>query len=380
MTGHRLPRRLVALALLALAALGLVASACTNIASPEGWASPTLSDGLLLAAHRDQLLALEPDTLKALWAFPSDGNDDDLDLVALYGTPAVMDDTVFVPAHDGTLYALDAASAALRWAPFETDGPLIGGVTVSQDTVYFGSSDGNIYALDAASGEPRWMPFETGEAVWSTPTVAGDTLYVTSLDGRLYALDAATGAERWSFRTGAGIASPPVVDEEAGLVYVGGFDSRLRAIDLETHEERWSLQADNWFWTRPLVADGAVYAGSLDSRVYAVDALTGDSRWSEPFSTEAPIRAAPVIAGDVLIIIDRDGNVYGINRDDGSLAVAMPLALESGVLADPLLMISVDSEGNAGGKEVLVVTTEGELVRIDASTLRVLDRMKLTGD
>jgi hypothetical protein len=58
----------------------------------------------------------------------------------------------------------------------------------------------------------------------------------------------------------------------------------------------------------------------------------------------------------------------------------MPLALESGVLADPLLMISVDSEGNAGGKEVLVVTTEGELVRIDATTLRVLERKRLTGD
>lgn len=362
MTDYSLPRRLTVLALLIFA---LGASACATIASPEGWSSPVLSDQLLLVAHEDELLALDAESLDPRWLFPSDGNDD-VDPVALYGTPQVADGTVFVPAYDGKLYALDAASGEERWQPFETEGPLIGGVAVSQDTVYFGSSDGKVYAVDVETGEQRWS-FKTAAEVWSTPTLVGDTLYVTSLDRRLYALDA-DGNERWSFKTAAGVASPAVVYEEAGLVYVGGFDSRLRAIDLETQEERWSVNADNWFWTRPLVVKGVVYAGSLDGKVYAVDAETGERRWSRPFETKAPVRAGPVMAGGALVVVDRDGNVYKLDLERGTGAGG-PLDLGADVLADPLLL---------PGGELAVVTTDGELALVDPDGLDVVERKRLT--
>lgn len=363
------PPRLALLMLLALTVISLGAAGCGRIASPRGWASPVLADGLLLVAHRDRLFALDPESLDARWAFPP--GDDDVDPIALYGTPGMSDGTVLIPTYEGTLYGVAADSGEAAWTPFETDGPLVGGVTVAQDTAYFGSSDGRVYALDVKTGQPRWRPFKTGDAVWSAPALVGDTLYVTSLDGRLYTLDAATGAERWSFKTDAGIASPPVVNEEAGLVYVAGFDSRLRAIDLNTRQERWSLKAGNWFWTRPLLAGGALYAGSLDGEVYAVDARTGARLWVEPFSTGVPVHAAPLLVDGVLIIVDRDGNVYGIDRVNGSAAVAAPLALEADVLADPLLL--------PNGR-VAVVTTEGELVQVDATALQVVERRKLTGD
>ena len=360
-----LPRRSTQLALLVLVALGVAATACTGVASPEGWASPVASDDLIFAAHEDDLFALESGSLAEQWAFPSDEIDVDVD--ALYGTPAMLGDTLFVPTYEGTLYAIDASSfGQLLWR-FETDGPLIGGVVVAEGAIYFGSDDGNVYALDPETGRSIWRaPFETGDGVWSTPALEGDVVYVTSLDGDLYALDAATGVELWSFGTGAGIASPPVVNTEAGLVYVGGFDGRLRAIDTETHEERWSLKADNWFWTRPLLADDVLFAGNLDGNVYAVDALTGDLVWPR-FPTEGPVRAAPVIAGGTLVVVDRDGNVYGIDPSDGIARVAFPLALESDVLADPLVLALADV--NEGDEVVVLVTTDGDVVQIDAATL-----------
>ncbi len=370
-TAPRASGRLASLALLVLAGSAILVTACTSVASPKGWASPVQSDDLLLISHRDDLFALDPETLILRWAFPTE-RDDDIDPEALYGTPAVMGDTVFVPTYEGSLYALDIENGQLLpgW-PFETDGPLIGGVAVASDTVYFGSDDGNVYALDATTGFERWaQPFQTGEAVWSTPAIAGDTLYVTSLDGKLYAINAATGIERWSFPTDAGIASPPVVNEGAGLVYIGGLDSKLRAIDLETHEERWSLEAENWFWTEPLLARGAIFAGSLDGNVYAIDAVSGEARWARPFSTGEPVRAAPIVVGDMLIVIDREGNMHGIDMQDGSRTLG-PTALESDVLSDPLL------RRFAGSDEIVVVTTDGELISIDPATLRVLDSRKL---
>ena len=374
-----------------LLTLALLASACTGLASPRGWASPVLvvsddpeQEDLLLVPHRDELFALGTAELSPLWAFPQANVDDGVDVDALYGTPAVMGETVFVPGYDGLLYAVGIAGderGTVRpgW-PFETDGHLVGGVTLSEDTVYFGSSDGNVYALDAETGLERWpLPFETGEAVWSTPTLSGDTLYVTSLDGHLYALDAKTGIERWSFPTGAGIASSPVVDEDAGRVYIAGFDSQLRAIDLDSHEQIWSLKADNWFWTRPLLADGVIYAGSLGSKVYAADTATGDLVWPQPFETESQIRSTPVIAGGQLIIIDQDGNVHGIDLENGTASATTPPIIDSDVVVDPVVLVSDDTADGEPVEEVLFTTTGGELIRMNATTLQVVDRRRLAG-
>lgn len=372
--------RLPGLAILAAFALVLLALAgigCRKVAQPQGWAAPSEADGLLVVAHKDKLYALDAQTLTPRWAFPTEAEQGGSTIkpVALYGTPAVAGGTVFVPTYAGSLYALDVSTGKLRWqTPFDTKGPLVGGVAVSQDTVYFGSSDGQVYAVDVQSGKERWS-HKTGRSIWSTPVLVGSTLYVTSLDGKLYALDTAQGAEQWSFTTDAGIAAAPLVDQAGGLVYVAGFDSQLRAIDLKTHEQRWSLKAGNWFWSEPALSGGVIYAASLDSQVYAVDAATGAERWAKPFSTDAPVRAALSVVGQNLLVIDGNGGVYALDPATGTPRAGTPLAIGGDVPADPLVVV-----GAAGASDVmLLVTTGGELVRVDPAQLRVIDRKPLSG-
>jgi outer membrane protein assembly factor BamB len=195
---------------------------------------------------------------------------------------------------------------------------------------------------------------------------------VTSLDKRLYALDL-NGNELWSFETGAGIAASPVVDEEAGLVYVGGFDAKLRAIDLETHEEQWSVKAGNWFWAEPNVSDGVVFAGSLDKKVYAVDVASGEAAWADKFAADSPVRSAAVMVNEDLLVVDRDGRMYRLDPATGQPRAAAPLELGGDVLSDPLVVAGED----AGELHVLVVTTDGDLVRVDPEALTVVSRQKL---
>ena len=74
--------RLASLALLVLAGSAILVTACTSVASPKGWASPVQSDDLLFISHRDDLFALNPETLIPRWAFPMENND--IDPEALY--------------------------------------------------------------------------------------------------------------------------------------------------------------------------------------------------------------------------------------------------------------------------------------------------------
>ncbi len=68
---------------------------------------------------------------------------------------------------------------------------------VAGDTVFFGSSaDDKVYALDAASGAIRWT-FITGGPVRLAPTVADGKLYVGSDDGYVYCLSVDDGKLLW---------------------------------------------------------------------------------------------------------------------------------------------------------------------------------------
>ncbi len=138
---------------------------------------------------------------------------------------------------------------------------------------------------------------------------------------------------------------------------------------------RWVIEADNWFWTSPLLADGVLYAGALDNKLYAVDAATGDAIWPEPFETDGPIRAAPLIAAGVLIVANRGGNVYGIDPETGRDAFNGPLILSDDVYADPLVRVT-DDNGEVR-ETALIMTTGGDLIEVDPETLRITDTISI---
>jgi len=376
------PRRnLLALALFAPVAFAAIG--CGGIATPQGWASPTFDAeaGLLLASHRDDLFAFDPETFRPKWAFPPQEPKIDK-VVALYGTPAIVGTSAFIPTYDGHVYAVSTESGDLLWSqPFDAGDAIIGGIAADAVTgavasddaaIYFGTDGGDVYAVSQETGEALWQrPFKADEKIWSRPAVAGDALYVTSLDSKLYVLDRAAGTERDSFKTDAGIAADPVVDEENGLVYIGGFDGQLRAIDIDTFEELWSIKTDNWFWATPLLADGVVYAAGLDKSVYALDAKTGDLKWQQPFEAKGPVRAAPVLVRGMLIVADKDARVYALDPATGAPSPASPLDLGGDALADPLAL------GAAPEENVVIVTTNKQLTVFDPETLRIVREIRL---
>lgn len=356
----RVPRpRPWALALALLAGSALLLAGCARISHPRGWASPVVGEKVIIVSTgAGELSAISRDDFARRWRFPGP-DDDNIKPLGIYGTPLVTEDAVYFGGYDGSIYALDAKHGRPLWEPFETAGPVIGGVVLDEaiDTLFAVSDDGEVYGLDPAKGRLKsgW-PFKTGDSIWATPLLAGGTLYVSSLDGKLYALDPASGEEQWRFSAGAGLISSPLLED--GTIVVSGIDRRLYAVDAATGDERWHFKADNWFLAQPLVSGGVVYAPSLDGSVYALELGSGEPAWPQPYQAENPIRARPVLApgSEVLVVVDKDGLVYGLDPASGSLKWPVPLRLEKAVLSDPVV-----SEG-----KVLVSAQGGHLFQIDA--------------
>ncbi len=409
----------------------LIAAACIGFNNPEGWAGPTVpADNLLVVStDKGELSALDlapelgtecdnstdddedgwvnegcpragskaergrdcanstsddaeddiPDDDKIndgcpaavpLWTFPTGQEDPEIDLEAIYTTPQVVADTVYFGGYSGDVYALNLEDGSVLWS-FETDGPIIAGLAAGETAVYVATDNGTLYSLDPQTGQSLVTPFDAGGGIWGTPLLTEDGLYVyvASVNGQLFKLDTETLEEVWDapFEAERGLISDPVLAD--GAILIGGFDRTLIAVDAATGDERWSFKADNWFWARPLVLDGAVYAPNLDGNLYALSLTDGAPLWDTPFEALEPLRSAPLLAGDALVIVDRKGNVYGLDPETANSIWSKTEedGIEKTILSDPLLLTETDDDGQ-DVENVMISAQGGDLFRIDPET------------
>jgi len=297
--------------------------------------SPVIATNTVYFGSNDHHLhALDLATGTEKWKFKTGGR--------IPSTPAVANGVVFFLSYDSNFYAVHAATGALKWKfatggerrfaakhlhgsepatemmpdPFDF---FLSSPVVSDGVVYFGSSDTNVYALDAATGAVKWK-FKTAEVVHSSPALANGTLFVGSWDTYLYALDAASGKEKWRFKTGedhetynqVGIQGSPAIAN--GMVYFGCRDSTFYALDVNTGKQIWSFNnKGSWVINSPAVRDGKVYFATSDTGlVHALDAKTGAAAFNLDFN-HWPMFSSPAIAGHMLYLGSHRGRLIAID-------------------------------------------------------------------
>jgi PQQ-dependent dehydrogenase (methanol/ethanol family) len=142
-------------------------------------------------------------------------------LRGLEATPLIEGGVLYATGSWSVVYALDAATGALRW----TYDPAVPrakgrdaccdvvnrGVALWKGRVYLGALDGRLIALDAASGEPVWQVQTTDPdrpyTITGAPRVLKDLVVIGNggaefgVRGYVSAYDAASGALRWRFFT-----------------------------------------------------------------------------------------------------------------------------------------------------------------------------------
>jgi outer membrane protein assembly factor BamB len=262
---------------------------------------------------------------------------------------AVSGGIVYFTAYDGNLYAVDSDSGQLKWKFHTEGERrfaakhLHGGQPVAEvmsdpwdcylsspviwnGGVYFGSGDGNVYALNAATGALKWK-FKTGDVVHASPAIADGVLFIGSWDSYFYALDAATGKEKWRFKTGddpdihnqVGIQSSAAVAD--GMVYFGCRDSNLYALDAATGTKKWAFPTKgSWVIASPAVKDGKVYFATSDSGLfYDLNAKSGSVNFQLKFQGW-PTFSSPAIAGTMLYVGSTSGKLIAVDLAKQSIA------------------------------------------------------------
>jgi outer membrane protein assembly factor BamB len=220
---------------------------------------------------------------------------------------------LYVGSNSGFVYALNAATGAVRWKHGINDTaesmPVLAG-----GTLFVGSNSRFVYALNAATGALEWkrqVAFDGVLARALTPAVSDGTIYVAGDDNSVtndivYALDAATGAVRWTADVGptSGQEFPqPAATVADGTVYVGAENSGMYALDGATGAILWQ----STHGSVPLVTGGLVIIGSDENGIgYALDAATGAVRWTRQTNGADGSSGPPPVVADGTLFVQAD--------------------------------------------------------------------------
>lgn len=181
----------------------LLVAGCSRGLRQESWPGMIAVGDTLYAANLEQVQALNAQTGKVYWGFPTTV---DPKVGPFYSAPVLAPDVgangllLIAGYTDHTVYALSLGASTTEvpdvlWQFSGAGSQYVGTGTVASNLFIIGNGDGKVYALHLEDGTEAWT-FSTGDRVWGTPVVIDNTVYVASLDHHVYALDLQTGAKQ----------------------------------------------------------------------------------------------------------------------------------------------------------------------------------------
>ena len=230
--------------------------------------------------------------------------------------------------------------------------PLVAGARV-----FVLSADRSVAAFDAQSGRKLWLQARPGEPlVLRQPGVVlaiGDTL-VVGLSGRMVGMNPLNGSIRWEVPVAAPRGTNEVerlvdlvaqVRREGDVVCARAFQASVGCVNAARGNLLWSKPANGF---QGVHGDARfVYGTEADGRVIAWRAADGERAWvSERLKYRA--LSAPVAVGRSIAIGDGTGLVHFLSIEDASPLNRMPTD-GSAIAAAPVL----------AGDTLVVVTRNG---------------------
>jgi eukaryotic-like serine/threonine-protein kinase len=272
-----------------------------------------------------RLYAFEKATGKVRWKYASHSNA--MGRAGVNTDIVLLGSRVYAIALGDELVCLDLASGTLQWkfrSGFGSEKFAWSNTPAAADgRVFFGGLDGTVYALDADSGAVRWKK-DLGSPIATSVTLDGDSLFVGAANGHLYRLSQLTGEMKTDFNAGENLHGTLVLTGAALLVFRNWMvrDSEILAVDRSLQKILWRAKPpENSSWTsaRPYVWGAELIAGNDAGVLSAFRLADGSLAWTHTFS--GILRGVGYSDG-VYYVGTLDGGLYAYRREKGKASAA----------------------------------------------------------
>jgi len=236
-----------------------------------------------------------------------------------FTTPLVAGQRVFVLTADRTVTAFDGKTGARLWSQNRPAEPLVlsqtGALLAVGDTLVAGLS-GRMAGLNPVNGAVRWeAPVAnargTNEVERLVDIVGPVSRIGNSVCARAYSaavgcVDASRGTVVWT-RPAQGTTG---VHGDDRLVFGSETNGRFQAWQRSTGEPVWGIDRLKYRGLSAPLAVGRVVAVADASGLVHLVSREDGSEMTRLTTDGSPIEAAPVLAGDALVVQTRNGGVY----------------------------------------------------------------------
>ncbi len=182
------------------------------------------------ALYKERFISVDTSTGITGWAYRF------ADIVSatpvLYGQGSNL--FLYAASHDGSIVCLPSRAAAEAkpekpvWKHV-TGGRLVADPVADRDTLFVPSTDGSLYAFNRMSGAIKWKFFASGALVES-PKLIGNLIF-QKVGDKIHCLDWASGAEKWSVE-----GCFAVVGKVGSQVYLWSKENGMLVVGLESGE------------------------------------------------------------------------------------------------------------------------------------------------
>ncbi len=337
--------------------------------NPTEAGKPATPKGTMMGGGLGSLYAVNAATGALRWRFNSW---EKAGIGWVDSTPAVVGDRIYFSARDGYFYCVSTGGKQVWRTPtggaYDSSSP-----AVVNGNIYFASGPPNksFLCLRAADGAFVWKTEASTETrgaqyTYSSPAVSGNLAYVGANNAVLFALDTATGKPAWHFDVKGGnpYYFAPLVAQGKVYFLTSEFDPNLYAVDALSGKEVWRFTAPGQFFfnSSPALGNGLIYVGmgNPDQTLYAVEAATGKQKWSFGIGQALAygFTSSPAVAGGLVVVGGGPASAKSLDPE-GALYV---LDGVSGALKfrDPLPRPALASPAVANG-QVFVGALDGTL-------------------
>ncbi len=194
------------------------------------------------------------------------------------------------------------------------------------------------------------------DQVEANPAVWGSRVAAAGRNGKWTVLDAVSGKQiaSGSLRSVDGVAGGLVADD--ANFYVPTLDGKVYVFDAVACKHKFTLAGyESGFYGSPVVERGVLYAVEHGGHASATEIATKKQLWRVP--TSHGVRAAPVVAGDDVVVVSMTGDVTVIRKATGEVLIRYQV--RGTVTAAPAVASSGD---------LVFATEEGMLYGIERRT------------
>lgn len=174
----------------------------------KGGASPVCLNGKVYAGFSDGSFLVAnifDGTIEKEKDLSSDTKFIDVD-----ASPYIIGDKIYISSYDGRLYSLNKKSFNVNWSIKDGSHKK---VTIDGDKLYYSSNEGFIYKINKADGRIIWR-LKLDKEIGTKVALIENYLVIGSSRDGLIIVNSKNGKIEKRFRTGTGVFSDPIIEEE----------------------------------------------------------------------------------------------------------------------------------------------------------------------